>query len=437
VSTRIVLEGPQLEPLLEQVRDDYGNRAKIVSANKIRSGGLAGFFAKQRFELAVEVGEESADGSGVGEPTDTLLDLVAAREDRFEPESAPSSPAAPSPPAAEAAPTVSPVRSGARTVTPLAIPSLSGPAPSPGPGAGQPVPPRASVMSTNGAAFAEVMAGLQDDLARARRDPAPGLDQRGDAHQRDLPDPAPRFERRPNPARPQPPVLAANPLGADLAALGVPADLAARARGEDPYQSVLDAFAALPEPPALPSRPGDVLVIAGELAAAVPTAQWAAKKLRLDPTQVLLAGPTTAGTPIHPSRRITGAPDAQRRAGRMHRADVPWIVVFDAPLGVDPDWAQTLCDALEATAVWATVDATRKAADTVNHLRGIGRTDALAVYHADLCADPGTVLCLPAPVALLDGLVATAHEWAALLSRRLSERRAVPAGRTGREAPWR
>ncbi len=405
MSTRIVLEGPQLEPLLEQVRDDYGNRARIVSANKVRSGGLAGFFAKQRFELAVEVGEEPEGG----DPADTLLDLVDAREDRFEADPAPTS-TPPSPAPREAAPTVAPVRSGtARTVTPLAIPSLTAPA-------------RASVMSTNGAAFAEVMAGLQDDLARARHD---------------LPDTAPRFEHRPNPARPQPPILTAHPITADLAALGVPAELAARAVGDDPYQAVLHAFANLPEAPALPSRPGDVLVIAGELGSALHAAQWATKKLRLDPTQLLLAGPTTAGTPVHPSRRISGAPDAQRRAGRMHRADVPWIVVFDAPLGVDPTWTEALREALEATAVWATVDATRKPGDTVNHLRGIGRADALAVYNADLCADPGTVLALPMPVALLDGVVATPHEWAALLSRRLSEHRAAPAGRTAREAEWR
>jgi hypothetical protein len=81
------------------------------------------------------------------------------------------------------------------------------------------------------------------------------------------------------------------------------------------------------------------------------------------------------------------------------------------------------------------VDATRKPGDTANHLRALGRVDAVAVFSAEICADPGTVLALPAPVALLDGAEANAHEWAALLSRRLSERRATPAGK-GREAPW-
>lgn len=401
--TRIVLEGPQLEPLLAQVSDEYGGRAKIVSANKIRSGGLAGFFAKQRFELSVEVGDDSA----AGEPADTLLDLVDARDDLYEGDE----PVAPS----VVPPTVSPVRPDERTVTPLAIPVLSG---------ASSVPPRASVMSTSGSAFAEVMAGLQDDLANARQAGVP-------------PKPGRRFESAPNGARPQPPSLMGHPLAADLAALGLPAHLAARARGDEPYQAVLTALADLPATAPPPDRPGDVFVIIGELTPAVRTAQWAAKSLRLDPGQVLLAGPTTEGTTIQPSRRITGPADAERRAKRMHRADVPWVVVVDAPLGVDSAWIEEVSGGLGATAVWATVDATRKPGDTANHLRSIGKVDALVVYAADVCADPGTVLALPAPIALLDGVVASAHEWAALLSRRLTENRAAPAGRTGREAVWR
>src|SRR5439155_647680 len=89
-SLSVITEGPQLEPLLAQVSDEYGGRARIVSANKIRSGGLAGFFAKERFELSVEVGDDSAsDDAG-----DTLLDLVDAREDRYESLDEPVSPAA-------------------------------------------------------------------------------------------------------------------------------------------------------------------------------------------------------------------------------------------------------------------------------------------------------------------------------------------------------
>ena len=444
--TRILLEGPQLEPLLSQVRDDYGSRARIVSANKVRSGGLGGFFAKQRFELSVELSDptpapppEAESDAEASFAADTLLDLVESREDRFD---------APRPPVPFAATVTAP---NARTAE---LPVLSRI------GAGASVPPRASVVSTTGTAFADVMAGLRGDLDA---DPADRPTQPATAP----PPSATAQPATPQSATPQraagsraattgtsgrrgigngavaiarayqPPLPAPSPLGADLAALGVPAQLAARVYGEDPYQAVLTMLAGLGEPPAPPGGPGDVLIIAGEQRPALSTAQWAARVLHLEPAQVLIAGPSTAGTDIHPARRITGALDAERRARRMHRADVAWIVVLDAPLGMDPAWAEGICDALGASTVWATVDATRKPGDTANHLRTIGRIDALAVYAADLCADPGTVLALPSPVALLDGAPATAHEWAALLARRLTQRRPGPAIANGRELPCR
>ncbi|MDP9399303.1 MAG: hypothetical protein M3P96_16440, partial [Actinomycetota bacterium] len=53
--TQLQLEGPELEPLLARVRNEFGTSARIVHAEKIRSGGVAGFFAQERFELTVEV----------------------------------------------------------------------------------------------------------------------------------------------------------------------------------------------------------------------------------------------------------------------------------------------------------------------------------------------------------------------------------------------
>ena len=80
-------EGPDLEQLLEQVRTELGAGTKIVSANKIRSGGVAGFFARERFEVIVEhdgivtPGPELADDPQRSvRPRDiaapTLMDLV-------------------------------------------------------------------------------------------------------------------------------------------------------------------------------------------------------------------------------------------------------------------------------------------------------------------------------------------------------------------------
>ncbi|HET9518789.1 MAG TPA: hypothetical protein VFO77_13800, partial [Actinoplanes sp.] len=57
----MLLEGPAIEPLLAQVREEYGSAVRIISADKVRSGGFGGFFAKQRYELSVEVPDETPD----------------------------------------------------------------------------------------------------------------------------------------------------------------------------------------------------------------------------------------------------------------------------------------------------------------------------------------------------------------------------------------
>lgn len=52
-------EGPDLEKLLEEVRTSVGEDAAIVEANRLRKGGVAGFFAKERYEVLVDVDEDS------------------------------------------------------------------------------------------------------------------------------------------------------------------------------------------------------------------------------------------------------------------------------------------------------------------------------------------------------------------------------------------
>ncbi|HWH01548.1 MAG TPA: hypothetical protein VNV66_20045, partial [Pilimelia sp.] len=238
----------------------------------------------------------------------------------------------------------------------------------------------------------------------------------------------------PGPATPGPatPPAAGGPRTADLVRLGMPADLAAAATADDPYQATLQALAHVPAPPAPPAEPGDVLVIAGELAEALPLARQLATDLHLDPTKLLLVAPSAAQTGLHASRRISGPADARRRSRTLHRADVPHLVVIDAPVrGGREGWVADLADALGATAVWAVVDASRKTADTARHLATLGPVDAVAVYGVESTGDPASVLALDTPVALLDGRPATARAWAGLLGERLQPQ--PPAsGRAGR-----
>ncbi|WP_156893580.1 hypothetical protein [Actinokineospora enzanensis] len=57
MATRLLLEGPDLEALLDRVRTEHGSDARIVSADRLRKGGVAGFFSKQWFEIGIEVPE--------------------------------------------------------------------------------------------------------------------------------------------------------------------------------------------------------------------------------------------------------------------------------------------------------------------------------------------------------------------------------------------
>ncbi|WP_099343954.1 MULTISPECIES: hypothetical protein [unclassified Actinoplanes] len=65
----MLLEGPAIEPLLAQVRDEYGSRVRIISADKVRSGGIGGFFAKQHYELSVEVPDAHEDSEDMAQQT--------------------------------------------------------------------------------------------------------------------------------------------------------------------------------------------------------------------------------------------------------------------------------------------------------------------------------------------------------------------------------
>ena len=63
-----------LEDLLERVRDEVGPDARIVAANRVRKGGVGGFFAREAFEVLVEPPD---DGTTAHEQAD--YDRAATR----------------------------------------------------------------------------------------------------------------------------------------------------------------------------------------------------------------------------------------------------------------------------------------------------------------------------------------------------------------------
>lgn len=69
VPTRLLLEGRDLEELLAQVRAEHGPDAVIVSAEKVRTGGVGGLFGTQKYELTVEVPDSAATTQSSGRDT--------------------------------------------------------------------------------------------------------------------------------------------------------------------------------------------------------------------------------------------------------------------------------------------------------------------------------------------------------------------------------
>ncbi|WP_432536751.1 hypothetical protein [Kineococcus arenarius] len=77
MSTHLLLEGPDLQDLLAQVRETHGDAARVVRAERIRSGGVAGFFSKERYEVTVEMQSDGATGDRTPEPAARVTDQDA------------------------------------------------------------------------------------------------------------------------------------------------------------------------------------------------------------------------------------------------------------------------------------------------------------------------------------------------------------------------
>ena len=468
--TRVLLEGPAIEPLLAQVRDEYGSSVRIISADKVRSGGVGGFFAKQHYELSVEVPDSNEDRTDMAKRTTTSensqhsLDRLLERaesQDRLDELARP------------AARSVTPATFGTARQAETTFPRPTSPAAA---RSAEPVrrgenlspeESRVAALSDTGAAFAELMAGLDSvghtappemerltppqqpkDTPTVRPfRPAEATETPVNPHKVSLPSLAERIgglgaseveEDEPSvegaeaPAEPaayeRPPATAAptpqpdnEPVIQNLMSVGMPESMARQITGADTYAGVLSVLAARPSAPSIPDGPGEILVLAGDINLGVPVGRQLLEQIGVAENHLLLAAQSTAGTGLHSSRLISSREAAESRVEKLHSAEHAWVVVMEAPVGgTDPLWIHEMCDAIGATAVWAIVDATRKTADTARHLRTLGEVEALVVHSVELTGDPASVLGLDLPIFSLDGKPATPHAWAAMLCARIA-----------------
>jgi hypothetical protein len=189
----LLLEGDDLEALLLRAHREGGSTARIVRAEKVRRGGILGFFAKEGFEVAVEIpadGEPPHDPPAgrrapstppalTGRPDRPALPAASARPTGPESSGASAAPALPALPL-PARPTrpTRPVRTRPAPMRALpALPTLSSPSPAPATSTPPPGGPLAEATPV-GASPAELLAA-RFAAPRAGRTPEPELERSG------------------------------------------------------------------------------------------------------------------------------------------------------------------------------------------------------------------------------------------------------------------
>ncbi|HEY0119408.1 MAG TPA: hypothetical protein VGC04_11565 [Cellulomonas sp.] len=414
----LLLEGEDLPELMARVRDELGPRATIVRAERVRRGGLGGFFAREHYELTVEVAEPPRPAPRPAAPMvlpsgADVLEAMLDAADRAEaggaelasslsslpsvpsvPSVSPSPPAPPAPPVSTAGARFAQVLQGVRALageqeagTPSpAVPAAAGSAARAVPASvGAPGIPVAGARSTAAAAQASPLAA-----------PSPAA-----------PAGAPRavVVRAPWPAVEGVHVPSWGQSAVGLLAAGVPSEML------DQAGSVAEVLERIPEPPQAPRRPGQVLVVVGPREAASTVAALLRLQWQLPAEAVVESGP----------EGLTSSAAIVRWRMRTSLAPHPWILVVGV---ADDATARVLATGLVAAAqpdqVWAVVDARTKRDDAARWLEQIGgarRPDALAVQGLLDTSDPGTVLGLGLPVAWADGMPASRVLWATVLGQ--------------------
>ncbi len=239
--------------------------------------------------------------------------------------------------------------------------------------------------------------------------------------------PEPTGVSEPDPEIETPP----HPSHVALARLGLPShllptlghhsgDTTEPVRREELASAILKAMATLPPPPKPPSMAGSILAVVGDAEAAVRLAGEIANEIGLDPNEVPVASPVPLRRRVPARRVIRGADGAAERAPGWKRRPHPTVVAIVAPMASPyRGWARHLLGSLDPTAVWAVVPATAKTGDIDAWAKDMGGVNALVVEGTEFTRTPAEILAAGIPIARLDRLKATPEQWAAILTERL------------------
>lgn len=395
-------EGPSIEAVLARVRDELGQDAEIVEANRVRSGGIAGFFARETFEVRA-VPASGAHASG-GTGADGLLDLV----ERIS--AAESGPAADRHPADDPLAPLEPVHDPHAPLTRaqqvvqqvmadhLGVGGPLGARPTDDAAAFQPLlPTEMPRLSTEAPAFSEV-------LHRIAGDAGPDVAQAVE-------------ERLPRPLVPVGPATRMPPpaLRSEQDMTRTERLMSWLAREHLPRTTLLSALRGLPQMEALPAAPGVVVAVVGDRQRALKLARQMARACDADPSAVVLASAAYRGSAVPAAQRIVDLTEAVAERRSWRRREVPTFVAVDSPASPRADrqaFARGVIAALDAHRVIGIVPAGRKNDDIRTWADAVGGVDGLALVAVEETTTPHEVLALEIPVAYLDDEPATPGTWA-------------------------
>ncbi|MDM7830564.1 hypothetical protein [Cellulomonas edaphi] len=360
MGTRLLLEGTDLATLMARVADELGPGARVVRAERVRAGGVAGFFTREHFELTVDVPE--APEAATQRP----------RASRF----------------AEAA-----ARTGLDDLLDAADSQDAG----------------LPVVSTGSPAFADVLEQVRalvgGDEAAAR------------------PAAAPQPVPEPVVLRAAPTESPAEALADRLAALGVPARLLVeRPRTLSQALAGIPEAPELDRRPgsviAVVGAAQDADAVARLLAERLNLDPAAVVHAGTPAARPSVPQPRGKARP-----RPTGPDEARQWRAGAAKAPHPWVVALAVAPDADERAAGAeLLRALGANRSWAVVDARTKAIDARAWMAAVGPFDAVAARGVFDTSEPGTLLDLGVPVAWLDGIPAGPVAWAAVLDGALGGR---------------
>jgi hypothetical protein len=359
---RLLLEGSDIDELLLRVQSEHGPHAKIVHAEQKLVGGVAGFFARRRYELSVQVDEPrsvalaTTPASTDGEAT-AFEDLLARAD------------------SADGA--VGPTAGGGGP-RPLSSPVATG-RPT-GRAAGAVPTPSGRRLSTQSPQFEGLLSTL---LSRAERGPSE----------------AGTTSPSEGPAEARSAAVEA------LLQLGLPADRLPAHLSSDARAALLDVLEQLPAPAQGRLWGTTVVVGPAELAARAVDAL-------VDHTGGAGTGPLTSDS-CAPS-----SADLAVRASALCATHGAAVVVIQTPATrAAARRAGRLIAGLGLGTVIAAVDATRDTAATKEWLAELGAAgrcvDQLAAFDVAESTTPLSLLALGPDVGWLDGRPASLGTWAA------------------------